>query len=162
MAAHEVTIRRVEPRDAAAIARLWQELSDYHVGLDERMPRPTRGSAQRYAERLLQRRDDPDTRTLVAEVDGEVVGYILGAVIDLQPDLFAHQDTGFIADLYVDPAHRRQGIARELVETLNAWFERRGVRQIELQVASANPDAIAFWEAVGSRPITIRMRLSLD
>jgi len=162
MTTREITVRRVEPRDEVAIARLWQELSDYHVRLDERMPRPTRGSAQRYASRLLERRDDPNTRTLVAEVEGQVVGYILGAVIDLQPDLFAHQDTGFIADIYVDPAHRRQGIARELVETLSAWFERRGVRQIELQVASANPEALAFWKAVGSRPITVRMRLSLD
>lgn len=158
----EVTIRRVEPRDEAAIARLWQALSDYHMQLDRRLPVPTLGAAEQYSARLLEQRDDPFTRAFVAEVGGRVIGYLLGAVIDLQSDLFEYVDTGFIADVYVDSEYRRQGIARRLVETINRWFTEQGVRHVEWQVATANADAIRFWEALGGQAITVRMRMGLD
>jgi ribosomal protein S18 acetylase RimI-like enzyme len=156
-----VTIRPVAPHDRAAIARLWQALSDYHVQLDPRLPETAPGAADRYATRLLERRHDPYTRAFVAEVDGEIAGYILGAVVDLHPDLFEQIDSGFIADIFVDPAHRRRGIARQMVETINAWFVEQGVVHVEWQVAVSNPTGILFWESLGGRAIMTRMRLSV-
>lgn len=126
------------------------------------MPASTPGAADRYAARLIERRADPYTRAYVAEVDGQVVGYILGAVLDLHPDLFQHADAGFIADIFVDPGHRQQGLARRLVETINSWFAEQGVRYSELQVAAANETGIRFWESVGGRSITMRMRIEFD
>jgi ribosomal protein S18 acetylase RimI-like enzyme len=152
-------IRPVESRDQAAIARLWQALSDYHARIDPRLPLAVPGADERYAERLIERRGDPGTRVFVAEVDGQVVGYILGAIIDLHPDLFQHTDAGFIADIFVDPAYRRRGIARELVETISAWFTEQGAQHIEWQVAAANTAGVRFWEAVGGLAIMVRMRL---
>jgi ribosomal protein S18 acetylase RimI-like enzyme len=160
--ADDITIRPVAPPDEDAIARLWQALTDYHVHLDPRLPTSTPGAAENYAARLLERRDDPYTQAFVAEVGGQVVGYILGAIIELQPDLFEYTDSGFIADVYVDPAYRRRGIARQLVETLAAWFAERGVFLVEWQVAARNPDAIHFWESVGGQPLTIRMQKHPD
>lgn len=156
-----VTIRPVEPRDQEAIARMWRALSEYHVILDSRMPAMAAGAPQAYASRLMDVRDDPTTCALVAETEGRVVGYILGAVIDLTPDLFEHEDVGFIADIYVEPAYRRRGIARQLFHAACAWFAGRGVRHVEWQVAVANQDARRFWEAVGGRALTMRMRLSM-
>lgn len=160
--ADSIIIRPVEPQDHQAVAQLWQALTEYHVRLDARLPSAVPGAAKSYAARLIERRDDPYTRALVAEVDGQVVGYVLGAVIDLLPDLFEYVDAGFIADIFVDPAYRRLGIARRLVETLNAWFAGQGVDRVEWQVAIENPDALRFWEAMGGRTLTVRMRASLD
>ncbi len=157
----DVVIRAVEPRDADAIARMWQALTDYHVRLDPRLPGATPGAAERYASRLLERRDDPHTRAYVAEVGGQVVGYVLGTIIDLHPDLFEHVDSGFIADIYVDPAYRRLGIARDLVETINAWFAGQGVQHVEWQVAAANTVGLRFWEAIDGLAIMVRMRAEL-
>jgi GNAT superfamily N-acetyltransferase len=140
--ADDITIRPVAPPDEDAIARLWQALTNFHV--------------------QLERRDDPYTQTFVAEVGGQVVAYILGAIIELQPDLFEYVDSGFIADVFVDPAYRRRGIARQLVETLTAWFAERGVFLVEWQVAALNSDAIRFWESVGGQPLTIRMQKPPD
>ncbi|MBN1679125.1 MAG: GNAT family N-acetyltransferase [Anaerolineae bacterium] len=155
-------IRTVEPGDVSAIARLWQALTDYHVDLDSRLPAATPGAAERYASRLIERREDPFTQAFVADVGGEAVGYILGAVIDLHPDLFAHVDAGFIADIFVDPAYRHQGIARDLVNTMTAWFAEQGIQRVEWQVATANTEGIRFWESIGGRAIVSRMRLELD
>lgn len=154
-------IRPVEPRDETAIARLWTMLTEQHIALDPRLPGATNGAAARYARRLIERRSDPATMALVAEVEGETVGYVLGAVIDLHPDLFQHVDAGFVADIFIDPAYRRRGLGRELVATLNEWFRRKGVQQVEWQVAARNPEGIRFWEAIGGEPLMIRMRLDL-
>jgi ribosomal protein S18 acetylase RimI-like enzyme len=156
-----VTIRPVGPADEAAIARLWQALSDYHTQLDPRLPVPTADAAQNYAARLIETHGDPYTRTLVAEVDHQVVGYLLGAVIDLQADLFEYEETGFIADVFVEPTYRRQGIARRLVDAINVWFAEKDVRHVEWQVATANAEAVRFWESVGGSSLTIRMRANL-
>ncbi len=160
--ADDITIRPVAPHDQDAIVRLWQALSDYHVQLDPRLPTAAPDAAENYAARLLERRDDPFTQTFVAVVDGRVVGYILGAIIEMQPDLFEYVDSGFIADVFVDPAHRRRGIARQLVETMTAWFAERGIYLVEWQVAAMNPGAIRFWESVGGQPLTIRMQKRPD
>lgn len=157
-----VTIRPVELRDEPAIARMWQALTDYHVQLDPRLPRSAPGAAERYAERLLNRRDDRQTRALVAEVNGAAVGYVLGAVIDLHPDLFQHVDVGFVADIFVDSAFRRRGIARELFTAITVWFAEQGVTHVEWQVAAANTAGLLFWEAVGGLAITVRMRVGVD
>ncbi len=160
--ASEVRIRRVRRRDEGAIARLWLALSEYHVALDDRMPVPTEGAAERYAARLVERRNDPQTRAFVAEIDREVVGFVLGAVVDLYSDLFEHAESGYIADVFVDPAHRRRGVARQLFGAMAGWFAEQGVAHIEWQVAATNPAGVAFWEAVGGRPVVVRMRLPLD
>lgn len=158
----EHVIRPVEPQDEAAIARLWQALSDYHVRLDPRMPVPAEGAAARYAARLVERRNDPQTRAYVAEVGGEVVGFALGAVIDLHPDLFKPVKSGYIADLFVDRRYRRHGLARDLVAALTGWFHSCGVVHIEWQVAAANSPGIRFWEAMGGLATVVRMRLEPD
>ena len=156
-----ITIRLVEPQDENAIARLWQLLTDYHVQIDPRLPGATPGAAARYASRLVERRDDPSTRAYVALVGEHVVGYILGAVVDLHPDLFDRENSGFIADVFVDPSHRRRGIARRLVTAITGWFAEQGVTHTEWQVAVANTAGIRFWEAVGGSAVMQRMRVDL-
>ncbi len=160
MGSEEVTIRLVEPRDQEAIARMWEALSAYHTQLDSRMPQMAAGAPAAYASRLVEVRNDAQTHAFVAEVEGMVVGYVLGAIVDLTPDLFEHEDVGFVADIYVEPEQRRQGIARQLFSAICDWFAAQGVHQIEWQVAVANAEARRFWEAVGGRALTMRMRLS--
>ncbi|HML20477.1 MAG TPA: GNAT family N-acetyltransferase [Aggregatilinea sp.] len=155
----EHVIRPVQVQDEAAIARLWQALSDYHVRLDPRMPIPAQGAAGRYAARLVESRDDPKTCTLVAEVDGEAVGFALGAIITLHPDLFVPVESGYIADVYVDRRFRRRGLARDLVTALTEWFHANGAAHIEWQVAAANSAGIRFWEAMGGLATMVRMRM---
>ena len=59
--------------------------------------------------------DDPRTVFLVAERDGEVVGFVFGYVL---PRRHGNATELFVYELGVDEAHRRQGIARQLLEAL--------------------------------------------
>jgi ribosomal protein S18 acetylase RimI-like enzyme len=154
----EVIIRSVNKGDADALGEMWLDLVAYHQNLTPDLPGPARGGEHRYVRRILERLDDPYTCALIAEVDGQVVGFILGMVIDLMPDIFDQRPSGFLADIYVEPQARRQGVGRSLVHSLVDWFRQCGVHSFEWHVASDNAAGIAFWRSVGGRDVMIRMR----
>ena len=156
-----MTIRPFFPADEDAIARLWEELVAYHRRLDSDLPRAAVGGGPIYVQRMINRADDPDSQVYVAVVKGTVVGYILGAVVDLVPDMFVPEMCGFVADVFVTESYRRRGIGRLLVEAMTAWFQSKGVRYFEWYVAAQNPDGRAFWRSLGGRDVMVRMRTEL-
>lgn len=157
-----MSIRLAEAEDIDAVAQLWEALVAYHRDLDDSLPPAAPQGARRYARRLFDRLDDPMARVLVADLDGQVVGYVLGVIVDLAPEMFAQDASGFLADIYVDAAHRRAGIGTALVAALTAWFREKGLRYFEWHVAARNEDSLAFWRSVGGREVMLRMRAALD
>jgi ribosomal protein S18 acetylase RimI-like enzyme len=74
-----------------------------------------------------------------------VAGLWAGHAIDqVKGDRHAH-----IFLLYVDPAHRRQGLGRVLMHQAEQWARYRGDRQISLQVFHHNQPAIRLYEQLG-------------
>lgn len=157
----QVTVRPAKPGDVDAIARLWEALVEYHRALDADLPPATSQGAMRYARRLVDQLDNPTTRVLVAVANGKIVGYVVGVVVDLAPEIFAQEPSGFLADIYVDAAQRRRGIGTALVEALVDWFRNNGLRYFEWHAAVQNPAGIAFWRALGGREVMLRMRADL-
>ncbi len=155
-------IRPAVASDAVAIGKLWEKLVAYHRTLDMDMPRSTAQGASLYARSLSDRLDDSHTRVFVAEEDGRIVGYVLGVVVDLLPEMFEQEAGGFLADIFVEDAWRGRGIGTALVDMLVDWFRQKGLRHYEWHVAANNPTALAFWQKVGGRSWQIRMRASIE
>lgn len=63
----------------------------------------------------------------------------------------------YILNVYTEPAHRRQGLARRLVETALAWSQAQG---IEVAMLHASDQGRPVYAALGFVP-TNEMRLSL-
>jgi len=80
--------------------------------------------------------------SLVAEVDGEPVAFLLARRRD-------EQEAGFVAILGVEPEHQRQGIGTALLQHTFAGFAAAGLRQAQLMVASDNPRALRVYERAG-------------
>lgn len=57
----------------------------------------------------------------------------------------------WIESLYVDPPHRRQGIARRLVEHLMDWAEEQQIKGIELEAYNMNTAASILYRTLGFR-----------
>lgn len=75
----------------------------------------------------------------VAEVDGEVVGYVAGHLTR------RFGCDGEIQYLFVASALRRRGIARELLARLAEWFAGRGVSRVCVNVNLESPGARPFY-----------------
>jgi len=158
----EIVIRPAAAADAEAIAAQWSALVAYHKALDPDLPSEAADGKQRYARLLVQRMDDPYTRAFVAESSGRLIGYVLGMIVDLVPDIFAQEPCGFVADIYVEADYRRRGVGRALVKAVLDWFQEKGVPYFDWHVATANTEGIAFWRALGGRDMMLRMRARVE
>ena len=58
-------------------------------------------------------------------------------------------DEGFIADVVVHPAYRRQGIATALLAELETYGKAHDLTRITLEVRASNQKAIALYEQMG-------------
>jgi GNAT superfamily N-acetyltransferase len=63
----------------------------------------------------------------------------------------------WILNVYVDPAHRRQGLARKIVEALLDWCRANGFQSVALH---ASEDGRSLYEKLGFHA-TNEMRLNL-
>ena len=81
----------------------------------------------------------------------------LGIAID-QVNGIRHPNTFLI---YVDPVHRRQGIARALMQHAELWAKEQGYTQIGLQVFTENQAAIDLYRQLGYQARSISMIRSL-
>ncbi len=123
-------IRRASRTDVDALLDLWQRA--------ESTPGVTDTPAD------LARVIEHDGAAVFVAIDG---GVIIGSVI-------ATFD-GWRGNLYrvaVDPAYRRRGLARALVEEAEQWLHDIGARRVSALVEGSRPVAQLFWSAAGFVP----------
>jgi len=102
------------------------------------------------------------TNTLVflAELEGEPIGF---SVISIQtnPPIRRLRRHGSIDLLYVEKVHRGQGVSSSMMKVALAWFQRRGVRHLSLQVINDNRLARAIYDKWGFYDFFVEMRRAL-
>jgi len=101
----------------------------------------------------------PPLASLVAEVEGKVIGFVLGDVSGWEfgvPD-----NTGMIETIGIDPAYQRRGIARRLAEELIKSFKLNGVQKINTLVEWDDWDLLQFFHSLGFKKGN-RVNLELD
>jgi len=98
-------------------------------------------------------RRDPEG-SVVAELDGEVVGFMLG---DVRTGEFGLEEpTGWIEVLGVDPDHAGRGVGRALGDAMLDRFRARGVRRVRTLVEEAMPDVESFFRKLGFAADSLR------
>ncbi len=125
----------------------------------------------------------PHAAILVAERNGEIVGYIdiriaqqgvpprrrglkaatrrlLNRARKTQPSVLGYRRYGFIEDVYVAPSSRRTGagIALKLHESAERWFEQRHAGHVEGTVATSNAEVLELARKLGFRPVRVLIR----
>ena len=83
------------------------------------------------------------SRTLVAEEDGEVVGFVNARG--------AQRGWGMVTTLDVAPGRQRQGIGGELLAAIEEWLGGEGVRVVSLETPADESGARQFYEKHGYR-----------
>src|SRR5215510_13429943 len=78
----------------------------------------------------------PYSRLIAAEWHGQVIGYLCAWLI---------ADELQILDVAVDPAHRRRGVGKHLLQYILIEGQRGGARSASLEVRKSNAPAIALY-----------------
>ena len=118
---------------------------------DDRTPQAWEQAARFSFGNLMNVLHQPFGTAIVAEEDGRPVAFVLVAI---GPDSYTGQLYGYLADIYVDPAFRRQGLSLRLHQEAERYFTQRGVRRAKLWIGAANQTALdsarmAGFEAEG-------------
>ncbi|MCO5992691.1 GNAT family N-acetyltransferase [Actinoallomurus rhizosphaericola] len=140
-------VRSATDADIPELVRLRALLFD---GLSARgwgAPPPGDGWRRTCAEALRERLADDMTRILVLDEETGLAACGMG-VVDLRlPG--PYNPTGLIGHVYgvvTDPAFRRRGHSRSIMEGLLAWFAERGVSRVDL---NATADGEPLYRSLG-------------
>ncbi len=125
--AGELTIRSYRPTDYESVVALWREVG-FHVD--------DRDSAERLARCVVL---NPGL-FLLAEVDGSVVGTVIGSWDGRRSIVYR---------MAVDPGWQRRGIGTQLMAEVERRLETLGARSVALLAWRDDERAVGFYESLG-------------
>ncbi len=128
-----VRVRRAEPRDAARIADLLDQLG--YPSEAASIP----GRLERMAKERL-------TIAVVAELGGDVAGLAAGQVFDA---IHADGPAAWLMALVVDERARGSGVGRALVDHVADWARRHGAAKLSVPTHTRREAAHRFYEHLG-------------
>jgi ribosomal protein S18 acetylase RimI-like enzyme len=114
-----------------------------------------------YASFLGSQLEEPSVLVLVAERDGEVLGYSYSGV-EGHDYMSLRGPAGVLHDIVVDPAHRGHGVGRTLLDATLAALAARGAPRVVLSTAEQNEPAQRLFARAGFRRTMIEMTRELD
>ena len=156
-----MAIRKATKADLPALGRLGALLLRTHYQFDpKRFMAPGGDPAAGYAWFLGTQLAEADVVVLVAERQGDVVGYVYAG---LEPQSWKElrEACGFIHDVVVDERGRRTGVATALMEAAADWLRDHGAPRVMLWTAEQNEDAQRLFEHLGFRRTMVEMTREL-
>jgi ribosomal protein S18 acetylase RimI-like enzyme len=151
LAEEDVEIRVMKELDVEPVTEI-----DYKV-FGKRRP-------EYYARKIAEVLDEESGRlvtSLVAEVGGQVVGFVMGSVYLGEfgiPETIASIDT-----IGVDPAYQRQGIAGYLLDEFKTTVKKAGVDKIHTLVNWTDTDLLGFFANMDfTAANTLNLKLDLE
>ena len=134
------SIRPATPADAEAIVALIRELADFEQLSHLVVVTPEALRLHLFGPR-------PAAEAVVAEREGVTVAF---ALYFTNFSTFLGRPGLYLEDLYVQPAHRGQGLGRALLQHLARLAVQRGCGRFEWSVLDWNANAIRFYEKMGA------------
>ncbi|HEY1294937.1 MAG TPA: GNAT family N-acetyltransferase [Chloroflexota bacterium] len=134
-------VRKLEQADVPRLLELIDGLADY-----EKLARPDAAARERLAADATA--DPPRFSTLLAEIDGNVIGY---AIYFFTYSSFRARPTLYLEDIFVLPESRGQGAGIGLFRACAREAVAQGCARMEWQVLAWNAPSIEFYKRLGAR-----------
>lgn len=147
-----LVLREAEPGDIATVVRLVRGLAEYERMLDRFTATEADFSRVLFGRHRI-------GRALLAEQDGRPVGI---AIWYFMLSTFAARPILFLEDIFVEPAHRGQGIGMALFRRLARIAMAENCWSLDWNVLDWNEPAIAFYRRIGARAVTDWIAQRLD
>jgi len=97
-----------------------------------------------------------DHLILVAEKEGELLGYISGSIIK---NIWQH--SGYIDDVFVLKKSKRKGIGTHLIKAFIKFLRTKNIKKCRLGVNTKNKKAIKLYKKLGFRTFSHEMDLNI-
>ena len=141
-------IRFAAESDLEQVNRLRRQVNDLHVAGKPEVFKP--GFPPELRDFIHAVFADPDQWILVAEEDGEILGFaVLHHIVRPETPFMYVRDFLDIDEFCVDEGHRRQGVASAMIAFIRDWAREQGFTRVELNMWEFNREALAFYEAAG-------------
>jgi ribosomal protein S18 acetylase RimI-like enzyme len=155
-------VRRATPADLPRIGHLGALLIKEHYDFDpQRFLAARPETSAGYAAFLSAQLEAQDKAVLVADDNGNVIGYAYAAIEGYDYRAL-RGPAGVLHDIIVDPEHRGRGVGRLLLDATLEFFRSRGVPRVVLSTAERNEAAQRLFARIGFRRTMIEMTLELD
>lgn len=153
----EIAIRQATAKDYDALCAIIDQVDTLHRDrmphIFQKPPGPVRDR-----EYILGLLADDNVGLFVAEIEGQVAGFVHALVRDTPPwPVLVPRRRAFIDSLAVGQQFRRRGIGRALMNQAHTWAVAKGAADVELNVFEFNQPALAFYRALGYETSTRRM-----
>ncbi len=155
----KVSIRRADKDDVPELAKMVARLKTLNEELSQAF-RTTAGLEEEAARYIEESMESGSTVILVAESDGEVVGFVKIDFVDRR--FYEPRMKAEITDIYVKPMYRRQGLGKLLVEAAKDEARKRGAGIVSAIFPSNNVIAKRFYEGLGFKDFQLELYIKLD
>ena len=141
-------VRFAKEHELNRVNELRKQVNDLHVAGKPEIFKP--GFPEELREFVHSIWNDPDKAIVVAKREGEICGFaVLHHIVRPETPFMFVRDYLDVDEFGVDEAHRREGVAMEMIAFIRAYAKEAGFSRIELNMWEFNHDALAFYEAVG-------------
>ena len=146
-----ITVRAAEAADRAAVTRMLGEFIDY---LDAIEPSDQAPDLDNLMDQAFG--PDPVCKVLIAERDGEPLGYLCH-----HPGIWEIYRALHVVSLFVRSTARGSGAGRVLMEAAKTIAREQGAKRLVWEVWNKNPKAVDFYRAIGGEVFEENLRMSL-
>ncbi len=156
--ARKVTIRRAGVADVPLLVALSDGLFQEDAGQRDpfmNLAWPRQEGNGYFSQRVRDERCLP----LLALVQGEAVGYLLGYL--KPPSTLRPVRVAELESMYVKPGRRSQGIGQRLVDRFLSWARGQGAKRVSVTAYAANERALAFYRRNGFVPKSVTLERGL-
>lgn len=119
--------------------------------------------AKDHQERVLKMMEDPEQDVLVAEENGQLLGFAMVEYIKREEtnSIYAVHEA-HIVEIGVDETSQGKGIGTALIQAVKDAAKVRGCRSVQLDVWEFNKSALRFYEKLGFVTLRRKMEQVLD
>ena len=137
-------VRKAELKDLQRIQELNNELFDLELAnFDKYLIKdwPLSKEGKEYFENAIK-----DSFVIVAEIEGNVVGYLLGEESDIPYYNFKIAE---LCNMCIDSKYRKQGIGNALYKEFERTFRAQGITHFTVTASFKNENAKSFYKKMG-------------
>lgn len=129
----KVVIRKLQAGDALRIGNICADITQTPVAED-------------FVQMLKERPQKKDDLSFVAELDGEVIGYMISTIMS---GIFGIKRSAWLSTMGVVPAFMGRRIGEKLAEETFREAQEAGLKDIYTSVEWDSPDLLSYFKTMG-------------